>query len=201
MLKRHLITTADDFGLDEAVNEAVERAHLDGILTSASLMVGASAAADAVARAKRLPGLKVGLHLTLVDGAPTLPPGDIPDLLSADGRFSRAQALAGFSYFFRPAVRAQLALEIEAQFRAFADTGLALDHVNAHKHMHIHPTVGGLAVRYAKQSGARGLRIPHEPHALMAKLDPSAAGSGMGNRLLTPWLRCCAVALAMPDLP
>ena len=58
-----LIFTADDFGLSDGVNEAVERAHTDGVLTHASLMVAGPAAADAVARARRLPGLRVGLHL------------------------------------------------------------------------------------------------------------------------------------------
>ena len=42
-----LIVTADDFGLAPEVNEAVEAAHSNGILTAASLMVGAPAAADA----------------------------------------------------------------------------------------------------------------------------------------------------------
>ena len=59
--------TADDFGLSESVNEAVEQAHRDGVLTSASLMVAAPAAEDAIARARRLPTLKVGLHLVVID--------------------------------------------------------------------------------------------------------------------------------------
>ena len=68
----HLVVTADDFGLSEAVNAAVEDAHRRGILSAASLMVGGPAAADAVARARRLPNLRVGLHLVLVDGDPML---------------------------------------------------------------------------------------------------------------------------------
>lgn len=63
-----LIVTADDFGLHGDVNAAVEQAHCDGILNAASLMVSAPAAADAVARAHRLPGRRVGLHLVLADG-------------------------------------------------------------------------------------------------------------------------------------
>lgn len=66
--RRALIITADDFGLHGGVNEAVELAHRDGVLNAASLMVGASAAADAVARARRLPRLRVGLHVVLADG-------------------------------------------------------------------------------------------------------------------------------------
>jgi len=84
---RRLIVCADDFGRDLAVNEAVEIAHRDGILSTASLMVAAPEAADAVQRARRLPGLRVGLHLVLVDGAAVLPPGDIAGLVAPDGRF------------------------------------------------------------------------------------------------------------------
>src|SRR5262245_26273664 len=69
---RGLIVTADDFGLHEAVNDAVERAHRDGVLTAASLMVGAPAAADAIDRARRLPSLRVGLHVVLADGPAVL---------------------------------------------------------------------------------------------------------------------------------
>ena len=65
-----LIVTADDFGLHEAVNDAVEQGCRNGVLRAASLMVAAPAAADAVARAKRLPELAVGLHLVLADVAP-----------------------------------------------------------------------------------------------------------------------------------
>src|SRR5277367_6592108 len=79
--------TADDFGLSEGVNEAVERAHRHGILTSASLMVAGPAAADAVRRAQRLPALRVGLHLVVIEGPAVLPPSAIPDLVDKQGQF------------------------------------------------------------------------------------------------------------------
>src|SRR5215207_1757883 len=94
-----LIVCADDFGRDVAVNEAVEIAHRDGVLSTASLMVAAPAAADAVERARRLPGLGVGLHLVLVDGVPVLPLGG---LVRRDGRFDDNQLRAGLRYFFAP---------------------------------------------------------------------------------------------------
>src|ERR1700712_5207983 len=83
---RALVVTADDFGLSREVNEAVEIAHRDGILTSASLMVAEPWAADAIARARRLPGLAVGLHLVLIEARPVLAPERVPDLVRADGR-------------------------------------------------------------------------------------------------------------------
>jgi len=69
-----IILTGDDFGLAAPVNEAIVEAHRQGVLTTASLMVGAAAADDAVARARRLPDLRVGLHLTVIDGGALLPP-------------------------------------------------------------------------------------------------------------------------------
>jgi hopanoid biosynthesis associated protein HpnK len=162
---RALIVTADDFGLDERVNRAVERAHRDGVLTSASLMVGAPAAGDAVERARRLPGLRVGLHLVLADGPATSSAAEIPALVGADGRFGDAMVRDGFRFFFLPAVRTQLAREIRAQFEAFAATGLALDHVNAHKHFHVHPTVLSLVLSIGREYGLAAIRLPFEAHA------------------------------------
>ena len=162
---KHLVVTADDFGNDVAVNEAVEIAHRTGILTAASLMVGAPAAADAVARAKTMPGLGVGLHLVLVDGTPVLPTAQVPGLVDGQGRFRDNMALAGAAMFFLPATRRQLGREIEAQFAAFAATGLRLDHVNAHKHFHLHPTIAGLIATIGARFGLRSVRAPIEPGA------------------------------------
>ncbi len=160
---KSLVVTADDFGNDVAVNEAVEIAHRDGVLTAASLMVGAPAAADAIKRAKRLKTLGVGLHLVLVDGVPVLPPEVIPGLVDNEGHFRDNMVTAGAAMFFLPATRRQLALEIAAQFDAFAATGLALDHVNAHKHFHLHPTIAAIIARYSLRYNVRAIRAPIEP--------------------------------------
>ena len=149
---KQLIVTADDFGAALAVNEAIERAHREGILTTASLMVSAPAAADAVKRAKAMGSLRVGLHLVLVEGRPTLPSSEIWALVDSGGYFRNDMARAGAAMFFLPHVRRQLAAEIEAQFKAFAATGLELDHVNSHKHFHLHPTIAALVVRIAAPS-------------------------------------------------
>src|SRR3954454_1230518 len=99
MTDRRLIVCADDFGRDVAVNEAVERACRDGILTCASLMVGAPAASDAVVRARRLPQLRVGLHLVVIDGEPVLPRSEPGSLARHDGRFDGNQLRAALKYF------------------------------------------------------------------------------------------------------
>jgi chitin disaccharide deacetylase len=173
--RRLCIITADDFGLHPAVNAAVEAAHRSGVLTATSLMVGAPALQDAAERARALPTLRVGLHLTLADGAAVLPRSRIPDLVDADNRFHDNMAAAGWRFFALPRVRAQLAAEIRAQFAAFAALGLPLDHLDAHKHFHLHPTVLSLALRIGREYGLRAVRIPHEPHLA-------------ASRLLAPWL-------------
>jgi len=186
---RRIVFNADDFGLDVAVNEAVESAFRDGLLTSTSLMVSAPAAADAVARARRLPGLGVGLHLTLVDGVPTLPAKAVPDLVDAQGRFAADLWRRGFRYFFLPRVRRQLAAEIRAQFEAFAATGLPLDHANAHKHLHVHPTVLRLLLDIGKDYGLGWVRLPWEPLPLKRCMEKLSWQDSLGALLLSPWVR------------
>ncbi|KXV58425.1 PTS cellobiose transporter [Acetobacter tropicalis] len=161
-MKRTIIS-ADDFGLSVEVNEAIEIAHREGVLSTASLMVAGPAAEDAVERAKRLPNLGVGLHLVVIEGASVLPHTRLPLVTQPDGWFSSSQLGLGIDYFFRPEGRKELAAEITAQFEAFRRTGLVLDHANAHKHMHLHPTVGRLLIDIGKQYGLRAVRTPLEP--------------------------------------
>ena len=174
---RRLIVTADDFGADAAVNDAVIRGHREGVLTAASLMVSAPAAGEAVAMARTTPTLAVGLHLVLVDGRPTLPPDRVSHLVDGDGAFRNDMAAAGATMFFHPVARRQLAAEIEAQFAAFAATGLPLDHVNTHKHFHLHPTIGGLLVKTGVRYGLRSVRAPFEPARVLDAVEPGPARS------------------------
>lgn len=193
-----LIVTADDFGADEAVNEAVERAHVDGILTAASLMVTGHAMADAVARARQLPRLGVGLHLVLVEGRPALPPARIPDLVDGDGLFRTNMVRAGIDIFFRPAVRRQLAAEIDAQFAAFAATGLPLDHVNTHKHFHLHPTIAGLILSIGTRYGLRAMRAPVEPIDILRRIEPVRIT--IADRIAAPYARSVRSRIARTGL-
>jgi hopanoid biosynthesis associated protein HpnK len=184
---RRLIVTADDFGAAPQVNDAVELAHREGVLTSASLMVAAPGCSDAVARARTMPRLRVGLHLVLVEGRPMSPIADLPDLVTRHGVFRTDMAALGAEAFFRPKVRRQFAAEIDAQFAAFAATGLPLDHANAHKHYHLHPTIAGLMLAIGRRYGLSASRAPIEPRAVLAAVEPSAAP---GPALLTePWAR------------
>jgi hopanoid biosynthesis associated protein HpnK len=179
-VKRRLIVTADDFGASRAINEAVERAYREGVLTAASLMVGAPEAADAVERARTLRTLGVGLHLALVNARPMLSRKHVAALVGRDGAFDRNLLRAGWRYFAIPRVRRQLQAEIRAQFEAFAATGLVLDHVDAHNHMHVHPTLFDMILDIGSEFGMRAMRVPSEP--------PRPSWRGLGNAILIgPW--------------
>lgn len=171
-----IIVTADDFGRSSSVNAAVMRAHRQGILTGASLMVAGEAFEEAVALARQAPTLAVGLHLVVVAGKACLPPEQIPLLVDGRGNFSRDPFRAGWRYFFDPAARRQLAREMAAQFEAFAATGLPLAHVDGHLHMHLHPTVFDLLLPLAERYGACGLRLPRDDLALALACDRRRAG-------------------------
>jgi len=162
-----------------AVNEAVERAHREGVLTSASLMVAGAAAADAVRRARAMPSLRVGLHLVVIEGPAVLPAREIPALVRP--LFPPDQFRLGLRYALHPAARRQLAAEIRAQFAAFTATGLPLDHADAHRHMHLHPTVGRLLVDIGREYGLRAIRVPAEPPSILAICGehPSLGGRAM----------------------
>jgi hopanoid biosynthesis associated protein HpnK len=200
-LKR-LIVTADDFGAAREVNDAVEAAHRGGILTAASLMVAAPAAHDAIARARRLPSLRVGLHLVLLEGRPVLPPSALPHLTNDDGVFPTSPAALGTVIACSRAARRELAAEITAQFAAFRDSGLPLDHCNAHKHFHLHPLVGELIVAIGARFGLHAVRLPLEPAAILRKV--ARGGYNAAAAITVPFAmalrrRLAAAGLATAD--
>jgi hopanoid biosynthesis associated protein HpnK len=169
---RRLIVNADDFGRSHSINEAVIRAHREGVLTTASLMVNESGFEEAVKLAKENPKLGVGLHLTLLCGHSTLSHDQIPGLVGREREFRDNPASVGFRYYFQGALRDQLQAEIRAQFQKFQSTGLVLDHVNGHLHLHLHPVVFDLLMEDAGLLGIERMRLTFDPFWFNACLAP-----------------------------
>lgn len=159
---RKLIINADDFGLSTGVNRAVEQAWQQGVLTQASLMAGGDAFDEAVEIARRNPGLQIGLHLTLVQGKPVLPPEKIPGLVAGNGCFPDNPVAAGMKLFFDPTLRMQLRCEIEAQILKVKETGLPLSHIDGHLNIQMHPTVFTLLTELMPLHGITSFRITKE---------------------------------------
>jgi len=168
---RRVTINGDDFGFSQGVNEAIIRAHEQGLLTSTSLMVTGEAAEDAIALAKSHPNLAVGLHLVLVCGRSVLPPQEIPHLVDAAGNFSSNSLQAGLRYQFNRSARQQLRQEIRAQLEKFRSSGLPLSHVDGHLHLHVHPVVLRYVVELADEFGIEAIRLPVEELGITLKID------------------------------
>jgi len=159
---KELIINADDFGLSEGANRAIVRAYRDGILTSASLMVGGGAFKQAVSLALENPGLQVGLHLTLVQGRSAMHPGEIPALVDGEGNFTNDPVRAGMRYFFDKSIKSELYREIEAQIRGFRQTGISLSHIDGHLNIHMHPVVFDILLELMPKYGIASFRLTRE---------------------------------------
>ncbi|MEI7730897.1 MAG: hopanoid biosynthesis-associated protein HpnK [Verrucomicrobiota bacterium] len=160
---RRLIVNADDLGRSASINTAIIQAHHEGILTSASLMVNEPEAGRAVQLAKANPSLGVGLHLVLIMGRAALSQSALSGLVDAQGYFGTDPVKLGFNYFFQRRLREPLRREIEAQFQKFAATGLKMDHVNGHMHLHMQPVIFGILMENAQRWGIRHFRLTNEP--------------------------------------
>jgi hopanoid biosynthesis associated protein HpnK len=163
-----LIINADDFGLTTGVNRAIVEAHEHGAVTSATLMANGQAFDEAVALAQSTPRLGVGCHIVLVDGAPVLPQARVRSLLSPGGNDDGGPHFrGGIGKFGALALLGRLAAdEIEAeataQIRKLQSDGIAVTHLDSHKHTHIFPHVLRPLLRAAKACGVRAIRNPFE---------------------------------------
>ena len=185
---RRLIVNADDFGRSHSINEAVIRAHGEGILTSASLMVNEPGFDEAVALARQNPKLGVGLHLSLLCAHSALSPEKIPGLVNTRGEFPNNPVGGGFRYFFNRSLREPLRAEIHAQFARFYATGLPLDHVNGHLHLHLHPTVFRILMDDAEKLGIRRMRLTRDGFWRSTRMARGRWFSRASHALIYEWL-------------
>ena len=179
-----LILSADDFGLTSGVNRAVAELHRAGALTSATLMARAAATDEAIAIARATPTLGVGCHVVLVDGEPVLPAQALPMLVDqCTGRFQPTSG-AFVQRLFTGRIRsAEIEAETAAQIALLQSRGVALTHIDTHKHVHLFPAVLRPVLRAARAAGIRAVRNPFEP-AWSRRATPHA-----------PWLRRAEVSL------
>ncbi|HEX6806110.1 MAG TPA: ChbG/HpnK family deacetylase [Terriglobales bacterium] len=161
---RRLIINADDFGLTAGVNRAIVEGHLNGVVSSTTVMACGQRFEDAAALARQAPGLSVGCHLVLVDGTPAASAAQIPSLIGAsDGHFREkllnfaCLALAG------KLDPGQIEAEAMAQIQKLQKAGIAVSHLDSHKHTHMFPVVLRGMLRAAKNCGIRAIRNPFEP--------------------------------------
>lgn len=158
-----VIFNADDFGISRGVNAAIAEAHKSGILNSASLMVNQEFAAEAVKIAKEMPDLKIGLHLNLTNEKPAANPKGIPLLVGADGKLKNGFVKLLLLSLLHPKKFAlQTETEIRAQVQKYLATGLKMEHIDGHRHVHLIPAVFKIVRKVQAEYGVPRVRVMNE---------------------------------------
>jgi hopanoid biosynthesis associated protein HpnK len=159
-----LIVNADDFGLTSGINRAIVELHRAGVLTSTTLMANAGATGDAIHLAHSNPSLGIGCHIVLADGAPILPPSEVPTLVDKDTDCFPPKLTTFLRRLFTGQIRsAEIEAEASAQIARLQSRGLQLTHIDTHKHTHMFPAVLRPVLRAARAAGIHAIRNPFEP--------------------------------------
>lgn len=161
---KRLIVNADDFGLHKSINEAIEEAHRDGILNSASLVINGEAFEDAVAIAKRNKDLGIGLHLNLIGERPITSPNKIKSIVDSEGKLFEDHRKLCIKILKKEVLLKDIIVEIEAQVDKFHKTGLTPTHIDSHRHLHMFPPIFnsiGLVLDKYNINKMRYLNIPY----------------------------------------
>jgi len=160
-MTRLLIVTADDLGLTAGVNRAVRRAHLEGIVTSTSLLAVGRAFDDAAAMLRATPTLELGAHLALVgEDPPLLTAHEVPTLVDRRGAFPlsyRTVVAHGLAGRIDPD---DVRRELSAQLDRVLGVGVPVTHVDTHQHTHLWPAVGAVVTGLAVERGIAAVRLP-----------------------------------------
>jgi hopanoid biosynthesis associated protein HpnK len=157
-----LIVHADDLGISTGVNDGIDQAHRNGILTSTSLMASGAAFAGAVTLLRSSPTLDVGVHLTLVGEPPLLSPGDIPSLVDAGGQLHGSAPVFMRHYLAGSIALDEVRAELDAQIAHVRAHVQTVTHLDSHQHLHMLPAIRRVVVDLARRHGIRAMRHPRE---------------------------------------
>jgi chitin disaccharide deacetylase len=171
---RNLIVNADDLGWTAGVNRGIAEAHRNGIVTSASLLANGAAFAGGAELARENPRLSVGVHLNLSDGAPAAGRDSVPSLVNEAGEFAGGPEGLLLKIAMRGLTASEVEREWEAQIRKVRDAGVAVTHLDGHKHVHMLPGLFEIALRLAKRHGIGAIRVSHEASGLRTALSAGA---------------------------
>lgn len=157
------IFNADDFGISKGVNAAIVKAHREGILNSASLMINQKYAAEAVKLAKEMPELEMGLHVNLTNEYPAASAQEIPLLVDGQGKLKNGFVNLLLLSFFKPRqLRLQVEIEMRAQIAKYLTTGLPLQHLDSHRHVHMIPQIFKTMRKLQKEFEVPRIRVMNE---------------------------------------
>lgn len=158
--ERFVVVNADDLGLHQGINEAIYRAHTEGIVTSASLVACGEAFEDALGISRACPSLGIGVHLTVVEERPFCFPTHVASLIDSDGCFPDSYRSLTWRLASGRIRRGDLEAEFEAQISRVVDSGITPTHIDSHQHVHLLPFAWPLTLSLAEKYRIPYVRVP-----------------------------------------
>jgi predicted glycoside hydrolase/deacetylase ChbG (UPF0249 family) len=185
-----MIINADDFGLCEGVNKAIAEAHCGGVLTSATIMANMPGSDEAVAMAKKMPSLGVGVHLNVLEGKPVSTDSKVDVLLGEDGKFKYSPSKLAIKTFISEKIRKAVEIELTAQVESVIKRGVKPTHLDSHKHFHCFGPIYKIVCSLAENFKIGAIRWPWEPETVCCGNWPQV---GMKDKIRAFMVRQMAV--------
>ncbi len=161
MLYKKLIVTADDFGLTKGINEGIIDAHRRGIVTRTSIIANGEAFEHAVLLSKQNKDLKIGVHLTLVEESPISQPDKIKSLIGSNEKFLINCKAFLNRYVLRKIHLNEVYIEWESQIQKVLNSGIGINHIDSHQHLHMLPGLFNNAIDLAYKYKINKIRMFH----------------------------------------
>ncbi len=132
-----LIVTADDYGMCESVDLAIDAGIENRFITTTNVMVNMESLSRAKTLRERYPHISVGIHWNVTTGKPICNPKDVPTLVDENGTFL---PIAQFKKRYSKGLisQAELEAELEAQYALFEQACGKADYWNTHENSSLH---------------------------------------------------------------
>ena len=137
-MSQRLIITADDYGLCQPVNQAIEECIDAGSVRATCVMANMPAYGAAESLRKKFPQSSLGIHWNLTQGRPILLACELPTLVDGNGSFFKPSELRR-RWRFRQVNENEIRAELKAQFDRLMDIAGPLDFWNTHQNSHVYP--------------------------------------------------------------
>jgi predicted glycoside hydrolase/deacetylase ChbG (UPF0249 family) len=155
-----VLVNADDFGMDQGVNQAIVDCFRQGLTSTTSLMANMPGFEEACQLCHDHKLLDcVGIHLNLGEGFPlTDALKSLPTFCDRDGRLRLSSS--HFTLFLTASQKRVLADEIRSQIASCRRMGIAPIHLDSHRHLHVQWAILNVVMAVAREQGVRYVRIP-----------------------------------------
>lgn len=164
---KNLIVTADDFGLSKSINEGIVKAYREGIVTSLNLMPAGWAFEHALELARSIKLEEAGAHLSLTETSPISNPDSIPTLITGKETFYKTHTQFFLRLFLNRIERKDIYTELKKQLDRLKETGIRINHLSGHEHIHMMPYILDIFIELAKEYDIPAIRYPRKERLIV----------------------------------